>query len=101
MASEPNPYVPSADEIADDLIERLKDIQGVQEIYSEYGWPGVIITAFVDSQEAEFAAIELELEMARRCRPDVSVDLRVFMPSPEEREEYRRTVPETLEWVRV
>jgi hypothetical protein len=88
-----------ADRMADELIAQLREIPDVAEIYSEY-WRGlVIVTAFVETDAAEIAAIELEIAMARRD-PDFGVDLRVYKPTPEVRAEYRAQVPETLEWAR-
>ena len=100
MASRRQAHLARADRIADDLIAQLRDLPGVIEIYSEHGPPGVIVTAFVESDEAERAAIGLELDMARRIMPDVCVDLRVYKPTADVRADYRAAVPDTLEWAR-
>jgi hypothetical protein len=89
----------SADRDADDLIAQLRDLRGVVEIYSEYEPHWVIVTAFVESEAAETAATELEIEMARG-RPNLAVELRVYVPTKQERAQYREVAGETLEWAR-
>jgi hypothetical protein len=99
MASKRQASLTKADKNADEMIACLQGIPGVVEIYSEAGRRGIVVIAFVESEEAEHAAATVELDMFSRD-PDLGVELHLYSPTQEARAEYRALVPETLEWVR-